>query len=236
MNATKIIASTTGVLTGVSGFNHGFFEAIQGNHATDGFLVNAVGKGYSWTVWRNGGEGAFTVIPNFFVTGILTMIVAVLLAVWSAGFIHTRRGTTVFLLVGLMLFLFGGGVAQVPFIILTWSVATRIDKPLFTWKKLLSENTRIKIAKAWAKLLIVSYSMILLALELAIFGFLPGITDPNTLQLICWSSLVCGTAILLTSIVAGFASDIQTQAKQHQKVPLFNLVKSKLREEIEVQL
>lgn len=101
-----------------------------------------------------------------------------------------------------------------PFIILTWAVATRINKPLFTWKKLLSENTRSKIAKTWAELLIVSCSMILLALELAIFGFFPGVTDPKLLQMICWSTLVCGTVILLVSIVAGFASDIQTQSKQ----------------------
>jgi hypothetical protein len=209
MNATKIIASTTGTLTGVSGFNHGFFEAIQGNHSTDGFLINAVGKGYSWIVWRNGGEGAFTVIPNFLVSGILTMIVAVLLAVWSAGFMHTRRGATVFLSVGLILFLFGGGVAQVPFIILTWAVATRIQKPLGTWKKLLSEDARSKIARTWAGLLIVSGIMILLALELAFFGFFPGVADPKTLQMMCWLSLICGAVILLASIVAGFVNDVQ---------------------------
>lgn len=105
MNATRVIVSAVGVLTGISGINHGFFEALQGNHSTGGFIINAVGKGNSWTVWKNGGEGAFTVIPNFLLTGILTMIVGALLIGWSIAFIHKKRGSTVFLLIALMLFL-----------------------------------------------------------------------------------------------------------------------------------
>ena len=211
MNATKTIASTLGVLTGIIGMNHGLFEAIQGNHATGGFIINAVGKGNNWTVWSNGGEGAFTIIPNFLLTGILTMVFGVLLAIWSGGFIHTKRGATVFLFLSSMLFLFGGGVAQIPFIFLAWMVITRINKPLDWWKKTISEKTRMKIAKAWAGLLITSYLLILLALELAIFGFFPNITDKTTLQIILYSSLVSGGVILLCSIVAGFAKDLEAQ-------------------------
>ena len=218
MNATKIIAKTLGALTGIIGFNHGFFEAIQGNHATGGFVINAVGKGNSWTVWSNGGEGAFTIVPNFLVTGILTMVVGALLAVWSAGFIHTKKGGTVFLLLSSMLFLFGGGVAQIPFIILTWMVTAQINKPLDWWKKNISENTQMKIAKMWAGLLITAYLMIFFALELAIFGYFPNVTDVATLQIILYSSLVFGGVILLCAIVAGFANDLQAYLTQNQKV------------------
>ena len=211
MNATRVIVSAVGVLTGISGINHGFFEALQGNHSTGGFIINAVGKGNSWTVWKNGGEGAFTVIPNFLLTGILTMIVGALLIGWSIAFIHKKRGSTVFLLIALMLFLFGGGVAQIPFIILTWAVATRINKPLNWWKKTFSADFRKSIANKWAGLLIVSCFMVLLALELAIFGFFPYVTDLSLLQLICWSNLSGGAVILLISIIAGFAYDIEYQ-------------------------
>lgn len=112
MNALRVITSILGILTGISGITHGCFEAIQGNHATNGFIINAVGKGNSWTIWNNGSEGAITLIPNFLAAGIVTTIVGVLLAFWSAIFIQTKRGASIFLLVATCLFLSGGGAAQ----------------------------------------------------------------------------------------------------------------------------
>jgi len=31
---------------------------------TPGLIVNAFGAGYRWTVWKQGGEAAFTLIPK----------------------------------------------------------------------------------------------------------------------------------------------------------------------------
>ncbi len=211
VNATKAIASTMGVLTGISGFSHGTFEALQGNHKTNGFVINAVGKGSSYTRWTNGGEGAFTLIPNFLITGILVIIAGLLLAVWSARFIDAKRGSSIFLLVGTILFLVGGGVAQVPFIILTWAVATRINKPLRWWKAHISVDIRRAIAKTWLLFLIAASFMFLLALEIAIYGFLPGVSNLNQLQMIDWIILGFASFVLLVTIVAGFTHDIERQ-------------------------
>ncbi|MGD0644796.1 MAG: hypothetical protein ABSA75_07815 [Candidatus Bathyarchaeia archaeon] len=216
INATRAIASTLGVLTGISGISHGISEALQGNHETNGFVINAIGKGSSWTKWTNGGEGAFTLIPNFFITGTLTIITGIVLAVWSARFIQTKKGSPIFLLIGTILFLVGGGVAQVPFIILTWVVATRINKPLSWWNTKISMNTRGALAKAWLSSLIASSVMLLIALEIAIFGFLPGVNNLNQLLIIDWAILGLATIILLVSIVAGLVHDIEKQANQRQ--------------------
>jgi len=67
--ATHVIASTLGVLVGVGSINHGLLEILQGNCPTPGIIVNALGSGYRWTVWKEGGEAAFTLIPNFLLTG-----------------------------------------------------------------------------------------------------------------------------------------------------------------------
>jgi len=104
LNAIGVIASTLGVIIGISGMGHGFFEALQGNRATNGFIIYAVGKGNQYTRWTNGNEGAFTLIPNFLITGIFAMIIAFLLAIWSVHFIQTKRGSSVFLLIGTILF------------------------------------------------------------------------------------------------------------------------------------
>jgi len=51
--------------------------------------------------------------------------------------------------------------------------------------------------------------MFVLALEIAIFGFLPGVSNLNLLLITDWSILGFATIILLVSIVGGFSYDIE---------------------------
>src|SRR5450759_2876290 len=154
VNATRVFASALGVLAGLSGLDHGFFETLQGNASTPGLFVQSIGP--AQRMWLYGTEDAFTLVPNFLATGILAMAVGVLIIVWSIGFIDRGNGSRVFLLLGALLFLVGGGVAQV--------------------------------------------------------GFVPGVTDPNQLQAICWSALGLMLGVLLLAIVGGFAHDIEREA------------------------
>ena len=89
--ATKANATAVGVVFGIGGIAHGLGEALQGNTPTDGLVVNAIAAGSSWTRWSEGGEPAFTLVPNFLVTGILATLVGLAVIVWSAGFLHRRR-------------------------------------------------------------------------------------------------------------------------------------------------
>jgi hypothetical protein len=216
INATRTITSLLGVLVGISGISHGIFEALQGNRGTNGFVIFAVGKGSIWTRWTNGSEGAFTLIPNFLITDIFAVIAGALLAVWSFRFINAKWGSSFFLLIGTILFLVGGGVAQVPFIVLTWAVATRINKSLRWWKTNMSANIRRTLAKIWLWLLTVSSLMFLLALEIAVFGFLPYVSDLSLLLIVDWSILAVAAIFLIMSILAGFAHDIENQVNLRQ--------------------
>jgi hypothetical protein len=133
VNATRVIATTVGVFFGLfSGVNHGLFEVLQGNAPTDGLVINAIGEAQRF--WLEGTEPAFTIIPNFMLTGIASMIVGLAIIIWSIWFLPGKHGRTIFLGLFILSFLVGGGIGQVAFFIPAWAFATRMDKPLTWWK------------------------------------------------------------------------------------------------------
>lgn len=206
--ATKIIVSTLGVFAGIGGLDHGILEILHGNVPTKGFIINALAAGTTWSLWKQGGEGAFTLIPNYLITGIVAIIVSLVIIIWSIGFIQSKKGSLIFLLLCILLFLAGGGIAQVLFFILAWAVSTRINKPLIWWRKVLPKNIRVIIAKFWLSLLIVFSILLLIAFEIAIFGFIPGLNNPELVLHVCWLILVVALVVLLLTFITGFASDI----------------------------
>jgi hypothetical protein len=56
------------------------------NKPTGGLIVHAIGE--QNRMWVYGTEDAFTLIPNFLITGVAAIVVSVLIAVWSVGFVH----------------------------------------------------------------------------------------------------------------------------------------------------
>jgi hypothetical protein len=204
LNATRIIASTLGVFAGMSGLDHGFFEALQGNVPTPGTVVQSIGP--AQRMWVYGTEEAITLVPNFLATGILAMTVAVLMIVWSIGFIDRKRGSTVFALLGALLFLVGGGGAMVVLVVIGWAVSTRIGRPSRRLGRLAFSSA---LAKCWPVLLIISAVLYLVALEIAIAGVVPGVSDPDQLLAICWSSLGLMLVLLVLAIAGGRAYDLE---------------------------
>ena len=205
--ATRIIVSTFGVILGIAGMNHGFFEVLQGNTPANGLIIQAIGEANR--MWIHGSEEAFTIVPNFLITGLLAMAVGLAIIIWSVGFIHTKYGPRIFILLFVLLFLVGGGIGQIVFFLPTWAASTRINKPLTWWRKVLPLNLRRVLAGLWPASLIAGSVCFLIALEIAIFGFVPGVADPDQILAICWTFLFIGLALLLFTFVAGFAADIQ---------------------------
>ncbi|HMD77275.1 MAG TPA: hypothetical protein VKG86_07865 [Terracidiphilus sp.] len=209
--ATRAIASTLGVLVGIGSIDHGLLECLQGFRPTPGLIVNALGSGYRWTAWTQGGEGAFTLVPNFLVTGILATLLGLLMILWSLRYIQTPYGPAVFLLLGVASFLTGGGVAQVVLFTLTWGVATRIRASLASWRWLIPASVRPALGCLWPWTLGAATVLFLSALEIAIFGYVPGVTEQTRLLHICWSILAFALALYLLAILSGFARDIETR-------------------------
>ena len=199
----------------IAEISHGFFEVLQGNTPTGGIGINAIGPDH--IQWEWGGEGAFTLFPNFLFTGLLAITVSIAIAVWSVGFVHKKGGATIFILLFVALSLVGGGAAQLVFFLPAWGVASRINKPLTWWRKVLPAKIRPALSKIWPVTLSVSVVSFLVGLFIAITGRVSGfnITNADTVLAICWSFIFGGGwAMILLTYVSGFADDIERRIQK----------------------
>ena len=204
--ATRTNVSVLGVIFGLSGFSHGLFEALQGNKPTEQLIINAVGE--SHLMWEHGGEPALALIPNFLVSGIIAMTFSIALIVWSIFFMHKKTGPTVYLILFIVLLLFGGGVAQIIFFPWFWLVATRISKPLNWWREKLPSRLKPRLAKLWIWVLVNCAALLTISPEIAFTGFLPFIKDTEVLLSIMMVSLIAVVLLLPVVFISGFAYDI----------------------------
>ena len=203
---TRIIASTIGVLLGLAGFiNHGLFEILQGNTSTNGFMIEAIGASHRF--WIYGTEGAFTLIPNFLVTGICVLLVSLAIIIWSLKFIQIKHGATVFLFLLILLTLVGGGIGHIVLFLPAWAYATRINKPLNWWGKILP--IKKVLGKMWMPMLIATSLSWFIVMELGIFGFFPGQTNPDIILNICFGFVLLTVFLANLTFICGFAQDIE---------------------------
>jgi len=204
--ATRINVATFGTIFGISGVNHGFFEALQGNVLTSGFFIYAIGE--AQRMWTHGNEPAFTLLPTYLLAGISSMIIGFAIIIWSIGFVHKKNGPTVLLLLFIMLLLVGGGVAQILFFPFIWLVSTRIHQPLTGWRKILPVEIRKPLAWLWPGSLAISAGLLVFALVIATTGFIPGVRDTEEILSIMLLCLGMEAIALPLTFVSGFAYDI----------------------------
>jgi hypothetical protein len=206
LNATRITASTVGVIFGFGGFNHGFFEFLQGNKPTGGLVIQAIGEAHRF--WELGTEEAFTILPTFLLSGILSMLVGIAIMIWSIWFLPRKHGVTVFLGLFILLFLVGGGIGQIIFFIPAWAFATRMNKPLTWWRKILPRSSWELLSKVWIVSLISASVLILIALEMAVFGYFPGLTHPEQIQNTMAIFVLISAILYIFTFIAGFGHEL----------------------------
>lgn len=205
---TRITASIIGVLLGIAGLiNHGIFEVLQGNTPTNGFFIEAIGEANRF--WVHGTEGAFTIIPNFLVTGICVILVSLAIIIWSVKYIQVKHGATVFLSLLIVLTLVGGGIGYIILFLPTWAYATRINKSLGWWKNILSVRLRKVLAKLWIYSLAATTISWLIVMEMGIFGYFPGQTNPDNILKIVFIFLFSTVILANFTFICGFALDIE---------------------------
>jgi hypothetical protein len=207
-SATRLVASTLGVLVGLAGIEHGFFEMLQGNVRPESMMIYAIGP--AQRLWEHATETALTVVPNFLITGILAMIVGLALVVWAAAYVHTRLGAAILLSLSIILFLVGGGFAPIFLSILAFAAATRIGKPLRWWRSHLPDSVLRFLARLWPWVLIVSVASFVTAVEVAIVGYpLLWLLGADTTLGIQWALAYTMLLLTLLCLPVAFAHDLQ---------------------------
>lgn len=211
-SATRVVASTFGVLVGLAGIEHGYFELLQGDVRPGSIMIEAIGPAQRF--WEYGTERALTIIPSFLVTGILAMVFGLLVVIWAGAFVHRKNGAGVLLLLSIMLFLVGGGFGPIFLAILASATATRIDKPLRWWRAHLPVNVRGFLTKLWPWSIVASVLLFVISVEIAIFGYpLVWFFGTDTTFTIQYTSAYIMLGLMLLSVLTGFAHDIQKQAE-----------------------
>jgi len=142
------------------------------------------------------------------VTGIAAMLVSLTSIVWSIGFAHKERGSIILFLLFILLFLVGGGVAQVIFFPFICWVSTRINRPLNWWRKVLPARMLKSLGKLWPWCLALGSLLFVFALQIAITGFVPGMSDPEKILSVTMVCLGLEAIILTLTFISGFARDI----------------------------
>jgi hypothetical protein len=205
---TRITASIIGVLLGIAGLiNHGLFEILQGNTPTNGVFIEAIGEANRF--WVHGTEAAFTIIPNFLVTGICVVLVSLAIILWSIKYIQVKHGATIFLLLLILLTFVGGGIGYVILFFPAWAYATRIHKSLDWWRNILPGRLRKRLSKLWIYSLATTAISWLIVMELGIFGYFPRQTNPDTILNIVLVFLFSTVILANFTFGCAFARDIE---------------------------
>lgn len=196
--ATRIYASTLGILVGLAGVEHGILEVLQGNVKPNGIMVDAIGP--EQKLWELATETVLTIIPSMLFSGILSIILGGFVTFWAYKYVGSKYGSVVLLFLSAALFLVGGGFAPIFLTILAFIAAARINRPLRFWGSRAPVALRNIIARLWPWTLILSVVSFVTAVEIAIFGEpLLGLVGAETAYAV---QFFLGVAMLFLAIVA----------------------------------
>ena len=146
INAVRIVVMAFGLLCGFTGVIAGVFEILQGNNAIDSLRISTVGEAY--TMWQHNTYMAFTFIPNYLLTGIITSLISLLVIIWSIFFIQKRFGGLVFILLSILQLFTGGGFV-IDLALITFILSLGIDSKLEWWNRIFNNRFGQILASLW---------------------------------------------------------------------------------------
>ncbi|MBD3339683.1 MAG: hypothetical protein GF353_11280 [Candidatus Lokiarchaeota archaeon] len=105
--ATKTVVMAFGILLAFAGIEHGIGEILQGNVAPDSIFIKSWGDSELFSIFA--GEPAMTLIPNFLISGVLTILVSIAIIFQVIFFQRTRMSGLILVLLSGLLLIVGGG-------------------------------------------------------------------------------------------------------------------------------
>ena len=206
-SATRVASSTLGILVGLAGIEHGFFERLQGDITPSSVWIDAIGP--EQRIWEYATETAITIVPNYFWTGILAILLGLTVTIWAAAFIERKYGPQIFFILSVTLWLVGGGYAPIFLTIFATITATRINKPLTWWKSHLSGSVRDFFVKLWPGSVVGLVITFWAGVEIAIFGYpLLWFFDANLTYGFQWFFGLTSFGLMFVAILSAIAYEL----------------------------
>jgi hypothetical protein len=198
--STAFFVAILGSVIGVSGAIHGVYSILKGNAPTGGVMLTSI--------------GAFTLVQNYLTTGILAVGFGLLVVVWAIAFIDRKYGPPVFLALCIGLFLVGGGIAEIAFILFTTLLSTRIHHPLARWHRAAESRFGASLSTLWPYAITLAFSVFLIGYSIWLFVLTPGeARQIGTLHYVTWASLGVGFVLLVLVVPCGFIRDVEQREK-----------------------
>jgi hypothetical protein len=205
--AVKSTASLLGASAGIAGLEHGYFELQQGIAEPGGIFISSIGPPCDPELIWNRCEPALTLIPNFAISGILSMILGLIIVIWSLFFVQRKYGGQMLIVFSILLLLFGGGLFPPLIGIIAGLAGTRINKTL-TWTRAYSGGS---LFYGLSRL----YPWALLAYLVLVLGqWIIGYFFNEWLMANMGINVVLILIILLLSVPSAIANDIQKRIER----------------------
>ena len=197
-NASKFTAILFSIFGAFFGLEHGIGEVLQGNISTQGLKIYAYSApGLAFPFGR---EPALSVVPNYLISGILSILLGLIIIIWSIKLIQIKFGGLGLLCISIILFLTGGGFGPFTTLIFASIAALKKNSNFIWWKRLLPFGFRTFIAKLFPYVTILFLSWIPFEL---ILGFFFGIGYPYPGYLLAYIFPV----IMFFTILTAFSND-----------------------------
>jgi hypothetical protein len=204
--ATRAVATCFGILAGIAGLGHGYSESLQGDVPPASFIFPSMGPPCSpQQVWH-ACEPALTILPSLWVAGILTVLLGLLIIVWSLFFIQRRHGGGILMLLSVALLLTGGGIIPPIFGVTGGAVGTRINKPFLETSP---ARTTHFVAKLWPWPLVIVFSWLL-------GQYVIGYFSNDFLKNVVGFGLLLTLSMVPLSVYSAYARDLVQSTSQRE--------------------
>lgn len=201
-SATQVTVTTFAVMMGLAGIEHGVGEILQGSRAPADLIFP------SWPnsdFFRNvAGEPAMSIVPNFFITGLLAVVFSALYMMWATKFVQRKHAGLVMILLAIVMLLVGGGIFPPIIGIFIGILATRINTPSIEQRTRPTVSRQSFLSKVWPWSFVVCVSGWLILFPGAnLLGYFFGVDDPNLIVIL----VIFALGSLLLTVIAGLMRD-----------------------------
>lgn len=198
------LASLFGVLSSIGVALHGIGEVLQGNTSTP------IGPIASWSFGplfeHMDGDPGMTLIPNFLFTGIVALLIAVAMFVWSVKYLETKHGGLVLILLAVLALLFGGGGGPPTVGLFAGIGGLAIKSEHGRWRRFLGETGANLLATLWPWIFTLTLANgIFLHIGHILLVFVFGFTHPEPFVF----SFLATPPLMVLSMIAGVGWDIR---------------------------